>query len=499
MMTARGAAWLLAMTLLLQACGDASLPEPIVPASPEQTAAEKTVAAPDDVLTRLQSIPGLTVVVEQPSPIPDTRFFVLRLELPSDHARPQGERFHIWMTLLHRSVEAPMVLVTEGYMLGGPPSQAEPTALLGANQLVLEHRFLGGSRPASNDLRLLTIQQAAGDAHRVIQAFKPLYSGRWLTTGVSKGGMTAVYHRSFYPDDVDATVAYVAPNSHGTRDGRYVHFLEQVGDADCREKLKAFQRDVLRRREELLPFVEALGTRWNTGFEVVGGADRVLEFSAVETSFYFWQYGTQSACATIPAPGAPAEEAFAFMDGVVGVAFTYGDRFLEFMGPAYYQPATQLGWPRFPTRHLRGLLRYPGENTPDVYLDFPVTEPFDWTAMLRVEHWVWKHGERMLFIYGENDPWSATAFSVRERNDAFRFFVPGGNHGASILQLPEPERTRALERLFTWMGGSAPSAEGRALALERAAEAEASKPAPPRFRRLQDVALGPHENRTAQQ
>lgn len=58
-----------------------------------------------------------------------------------------------------------------------------------------------------------------------------------------------------------------------------------------------------------------------------------------------------------------------------------------------------------------------------------------------------------MFVNGENDPWSATAFDVREGNDAFRFVVPGANHiNARIVRRPEPERTLALERLFSWMG-----------------------------------------------
>ncbi len=464
---------LLAMVLL--ACGDTSLAEP---ASSEQPAAAlETAAEPEDILARLQSIPGLSVVLEQPSPFPGTRFFLLQLEQPADHERPQGERFQLRMTLLHRSVDAPMVLSTEGYMLAPRPWQAEPTALLGANQLSVEHRFMGTSVPASRDTRLLTIYQAASDSHRAVQAFKPLYPARWLSTGGSKGGVTAVYHRYFYPDDVDATLPYVAPSNHGLRDVRYVHFLAELGDADCRTKLEAFQQDVLLRRGELLPFVDALGTKWNTGFTVVGGPDRALEFSAVEASFYFWQYGTASACASIPAAGAPAAETFAFLDDVVGVAFTYSDRFIAPFEYAYYQAATQLGWSRYPANHLRGLLRYPGENTPDVYVSFPVTEPFDMRAMLRVEHWVRNHGKRMLFIYGENDPYSATAFSVREDNDAFRYFAPEGNHGASIGGLAEPERALVMERLFTWMGMSVPSAAVRAQALEHATEAATSKPA----------------------
>lgn len=61
-------------------------------------------------------------------------------------------------------------------------------------------------------------------------------------------------------------------------------------------------------------------------------------------------------------------------------------------------------------------------------------------------------GQRMLFIYGENDPWSTNAFEVSRRNDSYRFFTPAGNHGASILDLPDAEQTLALERLSVWAG-----------------------------------------------
>jgi hypothetical protein len=79
--------------------------------------------------------------------------------------------------------------------------------------------------------------------------------------------------------------------------------------------------------------------------------------------------------------------------------------------------------------------------------------------MLRVENWVRQQGERMLFLYGDRDPWSAGPFEVRERNDSFRFYVPDANHtNAKILRLPEPERTQALSRLYAWMGVTPPAA-----------------------------------------
>lgn len=448
----RGAAGLLA-AVLLQACGDTAVAQP--------EGAERTARAPEaletqaesvDILSRLASIPGLTVVAEQPSPFPGTRFFRLTFEQPADHRRPEGERFQLSATLLHRSVDAPVVLYSGGYTLNTRPSQYEPTALLQANQLSVEHRFFGASRPASGDWTLLDIEQAAGDYHRLIQAFKPLYSGRWLTTGGSKGGMAAVYHRYFYPDDVDATVAYVAPNVRGLNDVRFIKFLERVGDADCRERLLHFQRDALGRREELLPYMEALASGYGTGYGVLG-VERALEFSIVELPFYFWQYGGADWCQYVPAPGAPADEVFFFINAIDDVLGTYSDLGLDFFAAYYYQAATEIGWNRYPTQALRDLLRYPREDVPSVYLPFTVEERFDQDLMLRVEHWVRNEGQRMMFLYGDRDPWSAGPYDVREGNDAWRFTVPDANHtNARITRLPELERALALERLSEWMG-----------------------------------------------
>nr|AYM53914.1 lipoprotein [Corallococcus coralloides] len=454
---------LLAALLLTQACGGEvpATPEPFVP---EATARTTDRLESEDILTQLQSIPGLYVLGERFSPFPGTRFFDLAFQLPADHRHPDGEQFSLYATLLHRSVEAPMVLYSGGYMLSTRPSQTEPTALLGGNQLSLEHRFFGSSRPFSNDGSLLRIEQVAGDYHRVIQALKPLYSGRWMTTGGSKGGKTAVYHRSLYPDDVDATVAYVAPNTRGLHDVSYALFLNRVGSEDCRARLRAFQREALRRREELRPHLDALSAATGYGFNVLG-PDRTLEFGIVELPFYFWQYGDASWCETIPAPGASSDELFAFLDGVDDLIYTYADELLDAYAGYYHQAATELGWPHYPTLHLHHLLRYPGQNVPQVYLTFPVGARYNPLPTLRASHSTWSRGERMMFVDGENDPWSAAPFAVRERNDSFRFVVPDANHGnARILRLPEPERTLALERLFSWMGVSqqTPAARGAA-------------------------------------
>ncbi|WP_342380957.1 hypothetical protein NVS55_14895 [Myxococcus stipitatus] len=370
-----------------------------VPQSQTESPGTDEAASSEDILNRLRAIPGLTVVRETASPIPDTRFFELSFEEPADHRRPHGERFPLSLTLLHRSVTAPMVLHSTGYGGHSFPAQFEPAALLGANQLVVEHRFFATSRPASNNWRHLNIWQSANDLHRIIQALKPLYPERWLTEGASKGGMTSVYHRYFFPNDVDATVAYVAPNSYGVEDARYIHFLHQVGDEACRARIRALQQDALRRREELLPLLEQSATSTGDTFHRLG-LDRSLEFAITELPFAFWQYSRAERCAEIPLPGAPAETVFNFIDSISPFVFGYSDSALSFYEPYYYQAATELGAYRLPTWHLRGLLRYPGQNTPATYVSFPITEDFDETLMFRVQHWLWHEGSRMLSLPG---------------------------------------------------------------------------------------------------
>ncbi|HEX8441747.1 MAG TPA: hypothetical protein VF697_42075, partial [Archangium sp.] len=261
-------------------------------------------------------------------------------------------------------------------------------------------------------------------------------------------------HRFFYPEDVDATVPYVAPSSRGPFDARYVEFVHNAGnDPECNEKLSTFQKTALQHREELLPLVTATYAPRGVTFDILG-EDKALEFSVVELPYAFWQYGNASLCPFIPGADASAEELFGFIEDIVGVGFLGGDSYLTYYAPYYYQAATELGAPRYDERHLHGLLRYPRQDAVTNYPPLEVNKPFDHALMRQVERWVRTDGQRLLFIYGENDPWSTGAFEVRERNDSLRLFVPAGNHGSSILQLPEPERTLALDKLQQWMGVS---------------------------------------------
>ncbi|BCJ50277.1 tripeptidyl aminopeptidase [Actinoplanes sp. NBRC 14428] len=421
-------------------------------------AAPAGAGAGDDLADRLRALPGMTIVSE--SAPTGYRFFVLSYRQPADHRDPAAGTYEQRLTLLHRATDAPVVLATGGYGLAArpSPSRTEPTNLLDGNQVSVEHRFFTPSRPASADWSDLDIWQEATDEHRIVQALRTIYTGRWIQTGASKGGMTSVYHRRFYPEDVDGVVAYVAPDDTlNDVDGAYDEFFRTVGDADCRSALNGVQKEALKRRDRLVPLLvaDAAANGW-TFTRTLGTADRSFEMAVLDTVWAFWQFSSAADCPSVPAATASDAELYAWIDSVAGWSF-YTDQGLEYYWPYYYQAATQLGWPSLRFAHLRGLRHYPGLYTANSSLPPELRSPHDPRPMIDVHAWVRTRSTRMMFVYGENDPWGAERFAP-SRHDSRLYVAPGSNHGANISRLTPADNAEAVATLRRWAG--LPAAEG---------------------------------------
>jgi hypothetical protein len=428
----------LVTVLLSAACSPTDVPD---------EAQEELVA---DVRAELERIPGMTVVSESTSGA--HRFFVLRYQQPVHHWDESQGTFEQRLTLLHRSESAPTVLVSTGYNISTSPSRAEPTRLLEANQVTVEHRFFTPSVPSPANWKRLNVQQAAADHHRIVKALKArLYRGPWVSTGASKGGMTSVYHRRFYPKDVVATVAYVAPHDLDNAVDAHTEFLANVGpDPACRSNIARAQRRGLELRSEMLALLEDYAR--DRGVTFVKGTAHALETMIIDTPFIFWQYGRASDCAGVPGASASAREIFEFLDDTVGVyGYTHADA--ERYIPYYYQAGTQLGYPTLSTAHLDDLLQLQGTQDPASYVPADLPVAYRDLAIKDIDQWVKSKGERIMLIYGEYDPWSAEQFQFGEgTRDSWRYVVPRGNHGANINQLPAAEKADATAKLRAWCG-----------------------------------------------
>jgi PS-10 peptidase S37 len=432
---------------------------------------ENLLVPVDPILDALKAIAGLTVE-EIASTRPGTRGFRLELTQPVDHFDASKGTFQHRAVLTFRDVGKPVILFSTGYNISVRKAFSyELTRLFEANQLLVEHRYFAGSTPQPTDWKYLNIKQAAFDQHRYVEALKPLFQAAWLNTGISKGGMTSVYHRRYFPNDVAGTLAYSAPQSYGRDDPRYQLFLERVGPLDCRKKIISAQRAMLRRRSELLPLLEQLAATNADTFVQVGGLEKAFEHAVQEYRFAFWQYFGETECATVPAADAPTEDLLAALQNAVGVAELGSDSSFSFFNAYYYQALTQLGSYGPLEIHLRDLLKYPRTYLDDSYS--PVKPPrFDYRAMPEVQAFVGLFGKRLMFIYGENDPWVAGQFQVIAAQDSYKYIVPKGTHGSSFTDLPEPQRSESIATLSRWLGVSpVPQMAVQTLEQQKAAQA----------------------------
>jgi len=171
-----------------------------------------------------------------------------------------------------------------------------------------------------------------------------------VNTGWSKGGQTSIFHRYFYPGDVDATVAYDAPLNFSLQEPRIDEFSEHVGTEYCRKKLIAFQRMVLSNKSEILPRFKwyALGR----GYTYSVGLEKALEYIVLEYPFSFWQYHHID-CDSIPAKDATPDEMLEHLLRVVSFS-AYSDRAMS--SASMFQFCTELGYYGYVQKNIKDLL-----------------------------------------------------------------------------------------------------------------------------------------------
>ncbi len=325
--------------------------------------------------------------------------------------------------------------------------------LLGANQIQVEHRYFGTSLPlmSTADYSFLTIRQAADDHHRIVRLLRTLYTGAWISTGGSKGGMASVYHRRFHPHDVDGTVAYSAVNNVDDRDdAAYLRFLDTVGSAATRDALKAAQRRLLLNRTDLVARYQAWAAAAGTGFDIVGSADKAFEIAVLRAPFMFWQNGEDADSSAVPGPDASIDTLYAWLEDTAALP-VYADSIARHYIPYFYQLGTQLGYFDVPTAHLADLLRHPDAMQPRTFVPRDIPMRFDPAAMPDIDHWVSRNGHRLLFVNGTQDPAVAESFQPRS-TDSRVLWAPGSNHHATIAGLSPNDRTEALTLLTRWAG-----------------------------------------------
>ncbi len=350
----------------------------------------------------------------------------------------------------HRGFDRPTVMVTEGYGAAyamHPGYQEELSTLLEANLVFVEHRYFLESTPQPCDWSHLTVENSAGDYHHIRNLLREVYPGKWFTTGISKGGQTTMFYRTFYPDDVDGSVSYVAPLNKSLEDGRHEPFIDQAGTAEERARIKDFQIETLKRRATIEPMFADYCARKGYTFRVP--ISEIYDLAVLEYSFAFWQWGDDAA----QIPSLTASDS------------VYYKHLIDKCEPSYF--AQQTPYTSFNVQAMRELGYYGYDTKPfGEHLSIPQAEgymrrvmipdslsyiEFDANLYERVNTFLKDNDLPMMFIYGEYDPWSATGVTWLDGKRHIHVFVePGGSHKARIGTMPEDTQKKIMKILKRW-------------------------------------------------
>ena len=363
---------------------------------------------------------------------------------------PFGEKYLLWFeqpvsykdaskgTFLQRvfvgsvSRDSATVFVTEGYnadYAARTQYRDEISRLFNLNNIVVEHRYFAPSVPEKVDWKYLTAENEARDLHRIFTALKAIYPGKWIDTGISKGGQNSAIYRAFYPNDADITVAYVGPFARGVEDGRHEPFIADFcGSESDRAAVRGFQEEFLRRRATIQPMLEAMCQEKGYTFRIP--IEEVYDYCALEFSFAFWQWGVP--VDRIPGKDASDREMLQFMDAVAGPDYWQIE---NPHAPFFVMAAKELGYYGYDVEPFKDLLSISSAKgyLHRIFLPDDAKEiKFDRRLSRKMDRFLKRNKCNMIFIYGEFDPWSAVRAGDRHSATNHIFIQPGGSHRARI-------------------------------------------------------------------
>jgi hypothetical protein len=314
----------------------------------------------------------------------------------------------------------------------------------------MDHRYFGESWPEPLNWDYLTVENAAADHHKVVVLMKKYYTGKWISTGISKGGQTVVYHRWLYPDDVDASVPYVCPLNFGVEDGRHEPFIANVpGTVEQRKKIVAFQIQILKNREIILPKLKELCEQKKFTFRIT--MDEVLDYCVLEYPFALWQWVRM--IDKIPSAEENLDKLFEHLMIVSGPSYLAIEG-QEGIKSFFVQAARELGYYGYDTKPYKEYLSIKSAKgyLNRIFLPEDLDIKYNKKTAKQVRKFIRNTDSKILFVYGGWDPWSASGFEVPGKNNFLKIVKPEGSHSTRINNLPVNQKKLVKETLESWLG-----------------------------------------------
>lgn len=402
------------------------------------------------VFEKLASIKEVVSIEKKETTSHFDKNFEIWFQQPIDYNDPSKGTFKQRVLIGYENTSLPVIVELQGYGIY-TENAGELASHYKANQITIEHRYFNNSRPETIDWNTLTIENAAKDQTRIITSIREALfpEAKFVTTGISKGCQTTMAHRRFSPNNVDASVCYVGPLNYQREDPRVYKFLKNVATKEDRDKVEAFQKLCFENRAALLEIMKGEAAKKDLNWEF--GVEKAIDYTILEYSFAFWQWGIP--VSSIPTGNISPSNIYEHLIAVVGYGF-FEEKAVEDLQPYFWAALTEQGIYGYETEPFKEYL-----NTDKVYKfdwAFPegISKAYNLKAMQDIKSYLDNSAEKILFIYGEYDAWSATAVELsNSANDRqlYKFVKPKGDHRTRIRSFNTESQNTIYNIIDSWL------------------------------------------------
>ena len=449
-----------ALAFALAACGGSAGSSASPAASSESASASSAAAssaAASDTAKALEALDGVKSV--EPIDVSGSQQFaekyIVTFEQPLDHKDPSAGTFPQRVEVGIVPDAKTNVMETDGYLLfdqaiAGDDAH-ELCTMLAGNYIHVEHRFFGESRPEglSNDevegWQYMTSENAAADYHEIYTELSKVLDGPWTATGTSRGGEVCASYAYYYPEDMSLYVPYVAPFSSGREDARYYELVyTKIGDEkygaekakEYRDLVTAFQVELMKNKDALAPALKQLAEQQGSTYREYVTDGLLFDLAVSELAVQEWQANQEESS------NPQADLSFAGMKEILAMPEGTDDEknaklqaeltFLYFLASPSDWAANSIAWPyyvgaakeygqyHYDFSYLREACEAAGlgdvltvkPEDEDGFLFKMVLTPeqqqafaYDGAFYEGVTKWVDSTDAKVMFIYGDSDPW----------------------------------------------------------------------------------------------
>lgn len=386
-------------------------------------------------IERLTKAPGIYSVTRLKNKNFKT-YLELQFKQRTDHeSKEDTSTFLQRIVVGFNHTEAPVTLVTEGYQINYAYKydwNSDPAIIFNTGVVVVEQRYTGQSKPGDTLFIYLNTKQIASDYHYIFNTLRSLLVGKWITTGISKGGQSSLAYMKYYPEDMKGCIIYGTPVRNEENDGRINSFIGAWLSSPCGRMIRSIQHDLFRNKQDL---IKAIPDHGQFSLPLTELADHLI----LELPFSFLQLC--HSCETLPPEDSTPEQLYTFLLKIVPVRF-YKDKSVNSLQHAYVLASRELGYYEYNKRAFTRFLSRQDICIQDLGL---FNQEFNSAHILGVGELLKRNPERFIFLYGSLDPYSSLKPEIQSV-----FLAPGTCHKVFIGDMQIKERKEIRKRVEGW-------------------------------------------------